>query len=68
MTISAQHLLSSFEQLPESEKREVAIEILKRSSSLEIPLLTDDQLTVLADQAFVELDKREAEDAAAQSR
>jgi hypothetical protein len=61
MTLSAQQIIDSFERLPESEKQKVAYEILRRSIHLEIPPLTDDELVAAAENLFLALDAREAE-------
>lgn len=63
MSASAQEILKSFEQLPESEKQEVASEILRRTINFDIPSLSDDELVLSAEELFLELDRREAEDA-----
>jgi len=60
MTTAVQELISRFDQLNEQEQREAAREILLRTSRLESPPLTDEELTALADERFLELDRREA--------
>ena len=62
MTLSAQQIIDSFERLPESEKQKVMVEILWRSIHLEIPPLTDEELVAAAEDLFLALDAREAED------
>ena len=62
MTLSAQQIIESFEHLPESEKQKVAYEILRRSVHLEIPPLTDEELTATAEDLFLALDARETKD------
>ena len=47
----SQHILYSFESLPEAERREVAAEIIRRTIKLDLPPLTDEEL-------FLELDER----------
>lgn len=66
MTLSAQQIIDSFERLPESEKQEVTYEILRRSIYLEIPPLTDEELVAAAEQLFLALDAKEAEDGSSQ--
>jgi hypothetical protein len=61
MTLSAQQIIDSFDRLSEPEKEKVAYEILRRSVHLEIPPLTDEELTVAAEDLFIALDAREAE-------
>ena len=63
MSTSAQDILESFDQLPEVEKQEVASEILRRTLSFDISPLSDDELVLSAEEIFLELDRREAEDA-----
>ncbi len=60
MSITVQNLLNSFENLSESEKREMASEILKRTVSFDFPALSDEDLTLSAEELFLELDQREA--------
>ena len=60
MTKSVEQLLESFEQLPETEKRELASEIIKRSLTLDLPELTDEMLLFAADQTFLQLHKEES--------
>jgi hypothetical protein len=62
MTTEAQALLHSFESLPEPDQREVAAEILRRSLALDMPPLSDQQLVDLAEDAFLWLDRNEADD------
>jgi hypothetical protein len=63
MSESAQEILESFDQLDESEKQEVASEILRRTLSFDISPLSDDELLLSAEEIFLELDRREAKDA-----
>ncbi|HEY4759378.1 MAG TPA: hypothetical protein VIH42_02235 [Thermoguttaceae bacterium] len=57
MTTDAQNLLRSFDSLQEGDKQEVAAEIIRRSLALDMPPLSDEQLTSAADQIFLEMDK-----------
>ncbi|MBW4690191.1 MAG: hypothetical protein KME27_00320 [Lyngbya sp. HA4199-MV5] len=59
-TSTSQHLLDSFEQLSDAEKQQVAIEILRRTLSLDIPELSADELTLSAEAIFLSLDEEEA--------
>jgi hypothetical protein len=61
VTLSAQQIIDSFEQLPELEKQKVAYEILRRSVQLEVPSLSDEELVNAAEDLFLTLDAREAE-------
>lgn len=65
MGTPAENLISTFDQLPESEKREVAANILRRTLEIEFLPLSDDELVLSAENTFLELDGREAEDARA---
>jgi hypothetical protein len=58
-------ILRSFDGLPKVGKREVASEILRRTAALETPPLSDDKLSAIADERFLELDREEADDARA---
>ena len=60
VTSSVQQMLDTFDQMPEAEKREFAAEILRRTLSLEYEPLSDEELTLNAEQLFRELDRREA--------
>ena len=63
MSALAQNLIESFDKLPDAEKREVASEILKRTINFDMPALSDEELVLSAEELFLELDRREAEDA-----
>jgi hypothetical protein len=60
MAISVQEILSTFDSLTESEQQEIALEILKRVSSLNLPQLSDEDLVLNAEGLFLELDREEA--------
>lgn len=62
MTASVKRILESFDELPETEKREVATAILRRALRFDTPPLTDEDLVAQADDLFRELDTREASD------
>ncbi|MDE0424957.1 MAG: hypothetical protein OXN25_08830 [Candidatus Poribacteria bacterium] len=68
MQASLENILEAFNQLPEIEKHTIASEIIKQVTSLDIPPLTDEALTEIADALFVEHDKMEAADAKTKSR
>lgn len=63
MHATSQNILEAFNQLPEIEKHAIASEIIKRVTLLDIPPLTDEAFTEIADTLFVEHDKMEAADA-----
>ena len=62
MSSDSQQVISSFEALPFVEQREVMAELLRKVAHWDSPPLTDDELVRLADEAFLELDRREAAD------
>ena len=61
MTTSVRHLLASFDLLPEAEKRELALEILRRAVDSDTPALSDEELVLSAEELFLELDERESQ-------
>ncbi len=62
MTTVVQELLKTFDQLTESERLELALEILKRVIHLDFPPLSDEDLVLNAEGLFLELDKQESAD------
>jgi len=62
MSTDSQNVIASFDALPPIAQREVIAELLRKAARWEIPALTDDELVRLADETFVELDRREAVD------
>ncbi|HEX4946771.1 MAG TPA: hypothetical protein VFZ34_08915 [Blastocatellia bacterium] len=60
MTATVENLLVSFEQLSESEKRELAIEVVRRTGIFGSPDLSDDELALAAEDLFLALDQEEA--------
>jgi hypothetical protein len=63
MTAQVQDMLHAFDLLPEGDKRELASEILRRSLTLDIAALSDEQLIGAAEELFLQLDGIEAVDA-----
>jgi hypothetical protein len=61
MTDSAKSILESFDELSETDKREVARAILRRALRFDIPPLTDEDLLAQADELFRDLDSRGGE-------
>ena len=57
---AAQHLLKSFDELPETERSEVLEALLCRAADLPYSFPSDDELVRAADHMFQELDRREA--------
>lgn len=62
MITTAQDILEKFVQLPISEKKKVVSVILRESLDTETPILSDDELVFNAEEIFLGLDRREAED------
>ena len=62
MTATGENILHSFDLLSEYEKIELASEIIRRTAKSDFSSLTDNELIFLADEVFLELDKREAKD------
>lgn len=62
MSTATQNILDSIERLSDPEKRELLSEIMRRTVSLDVPPLTDEELVLIAKESFLELDKREARD------
>lgn len=60
MTVSVQRILESFERLPENEKREVVLEILRRATSFDLTDLSDEELVQSAEGLFMTLDREES--------
>ena len=63
MTTQVRTILESFDMLPEVDKRELVTEIIRRSQLLDTLPLTDEQLVGAAEKTFLELDRREVNDA-----
>jgi len=68
MSISSEQLLKEFESLPDSDKHEVASEILRRVLNIDYSPLSDDDLVQNAETVFLELDQREIRDGQSKSR
>jgi hypothetical protein len=63
MGTPAQNIIATFDQLPDAEKQEVAAAILRRTLQTEFPPVSDIELVLNAEETFLELDRKEAEDA-----
>ena len=61
MTQTVENLLVSFEQLTETEKHDLAVEVVRRTDIFGAPELSDDELGLAAEDLFLELDREEAE-------
>lgn len=62
MTATTQQLLTTFDQLPDAEQIEFAVEILRRLTNRDFPPLSDDDLVFNAEDIFLALDAQESED------
>jgi hypothetical protein len=60
MTAAVQHLLDSFDALPDADKHRVAVEILRRFAGSAEGDLPDEALVSAADELFRALDDEEA--------
>lgn len=60
MTAVGKRIIEEFEHLSDVEKREVLADILRISSRLEYPRLTNEDLVAAADAIFIEYDRRES--------
>ena len=63
MGTPAENVIATFDQLPDVEKQEVAAAILRRTLKIDFPPVSDEELVLSAEETFLELDRREAEDA-----
>ncbi len=63
MITTTQEIIEKFAQLSVSEKRKVVSVILRDTLEIETPALSDDELISSAEDIFLELDRREAENA-----
>ncbi len=62
MSEQVRHLISEFDQLTESDQREFAAAVLRRTRDLSWSPLDDETIDRIADESFVEYDVREAAD------
>jgi hypothetical protein len=63
MSVNAEKIIKTFDKLPAAEQKEVATEILRRTVMIHLPPMSDDELVFNAEEIFLELDRREDEDA-----
>jgi hypothetical protein len=61
MTATVENLLITFEKLTEPEKRDLAIEVVRRTDIFGAPDLSDEEQDLLAEDLFLALDREEAE-------
>lgn len=60
---TVKQLIESFDSLPESEKHQATVAILRRSGALEIGDIPESALTKSADELFQVMDEEEIADA-----
>ncbi len=60
MSSEAQEFLSTFNSLPAPAQHDAAVAILRQTADWELAPVTDEGLAMLADELFLELDRREA--------
>ena len=58
ITTSVEEFLSNFDRLPESQKLDVAVEILRRVVQIEFPLLSEEDVILNAEELFLEIDRQ----------
>ena len=63
MTRAAQQFLNSFDSLPQADKHEIAVEILRRVGASKSDDLCDEALVAAADELFCALDAEESQNA-----
>lgn len=68
MSTTVEQILKSFDLLPNIEKQHLMKELLLRTSDIDFGPISDDELTMIAEEQFLELDAQEAKNADAQSR
>ena len=61
MTQTVENLLVYFEKLTETEKHELAIEVVRRTDIFGAPDFSNNELDLVAEDLFLELDREEAE-------
>jgi len=61
MTQTVENLLVYFERLTETEKQDLAIEVVRRTDIFGSPDLSDEELTLAGEDLFLALDREEAE-------
>lgn len=61
MTQTVENILVYFEKLTETEKHDLAIEVVRRTDIFGAPELSDNELALAADDLFLALDREETE-------
>jgi hypothetical protein len=60
MTTNAKRVIEEFDELGEAEQHEVLIKLLRKSITSPYPSLTESELTSVADEIFLDLDREES--------
>jgi hypothetical protein len=60
MTPVVQDFLTTFDRLTDSERLDLASEILKRTAYLDFPPFSDDDLVLISEEIFLQLDEEES--------
>jgi hypothetical protein len=63
MTTDVKEILNTFDLLPDNDKKDLASEILRRTVHFDFPPLTDEELIQSAERLFLDLDRRESQNA-----
>jgi hypothetical protein len=64
MSSEAQDILSTFNALPAPAQHDAAVAILRQTADWDLGPIDDEGLAQIADELFMELDRREAADGA----
>jgi hypothetical protein len=62
MTAAGEHIIHDFASLSDTEKREVLVNLLRISRTIDYPEISDEELLTSADAVFLEYDRRESEE------
>jgi hypothetical protein len=62
LTTAGRQIVEEFDALPDEEKREVLVNLIKIYREIEYPVATDAELLTIADSLFLEYDRRESEE------
>ncbi|OGW58626.1 MAG: hypothetical protein A2Z09_05250 [Nitrospirae bacterium RBG_16_43_8] len=63
MTTDVKEILNTFDLLPDNDKKDLASEILRCAIHFDFPILTDEELIQSAEKLFLDLDRRELQNA-----
>ena len=63
MTIDVKEILDTFDLLLDNDKKDLASEILRRTIHFDFPLLTEEELIQSAEKLFLDLNRRESQNA-----